>query len=893
MLRAAALACGALSLTAAAVGATQNPVAASFHRDVEPLLTTYCYDCHGDGAHKGNVAFDELTDADLTAKTDLWLAALKNVRSGLMPPDDGPRPTAEEVDRLANWIKYQAFGIDPANPDPGRVTVRRLNRIEYHNTIQDLMGYDFNSEAEFPPDDTGHGFDDIGDALSVSPLLLEKYLEAAETIADNAVPKVSSVMQKRTASGREFTGKDGKAAPDLLPVGKAAHLSHTYTIEHAEDYRIVADVQVKGSFDFDPHHCNLIFTVDGQPRHQEEVTWTESRTIKIDFSEHLTAGEHVLAFELQPLEPFKTPVLPPFVPKSDATAAAAQKPPVPADPAKAAEPASPKALVDAVAAAPEAAPAAAAADPSLPPSRRKPAAAVAAPSTTARLDLRIASVSINGPADPHFWIPPENYTRFFPKGAAPAEPAARDAYAREVLQRFATRAFRRPVDNAKLDQLAGIARAVYTQPGKTFEQGFAKAAMVVLASPRFIFLAEPAPQAKARWAFFPFKKAESAKDRYVPVDNYTLASRLSYFLWSTMPDEKLLQQAAAGTLRANQAAEVARMLKDPKAQAFVKNFTGQWLEARDVEFVPINPVAVLGLKGRNPNAPGIAFDGPMRVAMRTEVEMTFDYVMREDRSVLELVDSNYTFLNAKLAEQYGIKGVNGDSFRRVELPPDSPRGGVLTAGAVLVVTSNPTRTSPVKRGLFVLENILGTPPPPPPPNIPALEDAKAGTDGRDPTLRELLAAHRSSPLCSSCHSRMDPLGLAFENFNAMGMWRDQDAKQPIMAAGQLITGEKFANVSELKHIISHERHLDYYRCLTEKLMTYALGRGVEYYDLETVDQLVNRLDQANGRFSVLLDGVIQSAAFQRQRRHDAVPDSAAQVSLAHSAPSAKLASSEN
>jgi hypothetical protein len=544
--------------------------------------------------------------------------------------------------------------------------------------------------------------------------------------------------------------------------------------------------------------------------------------------------------------------------------------------------------VPAASAAAAATPAAAAADPSLPPSKRKPPAAAA---TTARLDLRIASVSIDGPADKSFWIPPENYTRFFPKGAAPAEPAARDAYAREVLQRFATRAFRRPVEKAKLDQLAGIARGVYTQPGKTFEQGFAKAAMVVLASPRFIFLAEPVPQPKSRLASFPFRTAN--KERFVPVDDYTLASRLSYFLWSTMPDEKLLQEAAAGTLRTNQAAEVARMLKDPKAQAFVKNFTGQWLEARDVEFIPINPVAVLGLKGRNPNAPGITFDGPLRVAMRTEVEMTFNYVMREDRSVLELVDSNYTFLNEKLADQYGIKGVTGDSFRRVELPADSPRGGVLTAGAVLVVTSNPTRTSPVKRGLFVLENILGTPPPPPPPNVPALEDAKAGADGHDPTLRELLAAHRSSPLCSSCHSRMDPLGLAFENFNAMGMWRDQDAKQPIQAAGQLVTGEKFADVRELKHIISHERHLDYYRCLTEKLMTYALGRGMEYYDLETIDQLVKRLDESDGRFSVLLDGVIQSAAFQRQRSRDPAPAATAQSPSHHAPASGTIALTAN
>lgn len=844
-----------------ALRADVEQAAASFHHTVQPLLEKYCYDCHGDGSHKGKVAFDELTDADLLAKPDLWRTALRNVRAGLMPPDDGPRPTPDEVEVFANWVKYQALGLDPANLDPGRVTIRRLNRVEYRNTIHDLMGIDFNSEAEFPPDDTGHGFDDIGDALSISPLLLEKYLQAAEDIANTAVPKVARILQSRAASGRDFVRDDGTRAPDALPVGKPAHVSHTYAIERTEDYRIVAELQVKGSFDFDPHHCNLIFTVDGQPRHQEEVVWSEAKTLKIDFPEHLTEGQHVLAFELQPLEPIKTPVQLPFVRPGAARAA----PPVAATPAAApgaevvaaaiaATPSAAAAVVPDAPPAPEAA-ANPAADPAIPANLVKPPVAVR---TAARLDLRIVSVQINGPAAEKYWVAPENYARFFPQGAAPADPEARSAYARNVLRRFATRAFRRPVDDAKLDQLVGVMRSVYEQPGKTFEEGFAKAAMVVLASPRFLFLVEPVP-------------AASASAASVPVDDYTLASRLSYLLWSTMPDEELSRAAAAGELRGTQQAQIARMLKDPRAQAFVKNFTGQWLEVRDVEFLPINPVAVLGLTGRKANAPGVDFDGVMRRAMRTEVEMAFDYVMREDRSVLELVDANYTFLNEKLATHYGITGVSGDSFRRVELPADSPRGGVLTDGAVLVVTSNPTRTSPVKRGLFILENILGTPPPPPPPDIPALEEAKKDITGHEPTLRELLATHRSSPLCSSCHSRMDPLGLAFENFNAMGMWRDLDAKQPILPAGQLATGESFANVRELKHLITHERRLDFYRCLTEKLLTYALGRGLEYYDEPTVDRIVVQLEKEQGRFSVLLNGVIQSAAFQRQRTAAAGP----------------------
>jgi hypothetical protein len=251
--------------------------------------------------------------------------------------------------------------------------------------------------------------------------------------------------------------------------------------------------------------------------------------------------------------------------------------------------------------------------------------------------------------------------------------------------------------------------------------------------------------------------------------------------------------------------------------------------------------------------------------MKRETEMLFDHVLRNDRSLLELIDSDYTFLNDRLAKHYGIDGVTGDQMRLVKLPPDSPRGGVLTQGTVLAVTSNPDRTSPVKRGVFILDNILGSPPPPPPPDIPTLEQAETGVTGRPPTLRESLKAHRAQPLCSSCHNRMDPLGLALENFNALGRWRDAERGQPIDSAGELITGEKFANVRELKRVLATERRLDFYRCLTEKMLMYALGRGLEYYDVQAVDEIVARLDKSNGRPSVLLTGIIDSAPFQRRR----------------------------
>lgn len=821
---------GGMSL-AAAVPSAAGDVASRFHRDVKPLLTKYCYDCHADGVNKGSVAFDEfVSDADVLGRRDLWLAAVKNVRAGLMPPreegDDDARPTAEEIERLGHWVKYGAFGIDPANPDPGRVTARRLNRVEYRNTIRDLMGHDFNSEVEFPPDDSGHGFDNNGDVLTISPLLLEKYLAAAEAIVDAAVPKVSRVIHSRTASARDFVNAEGKST-ELLSAKRAAKVSRTFSVEHDERYQLAIELEIRGSFDFDPSRCKVTCRVDGAERFVEEIVWHERKTLRHDYDVAWTAGEHVVEFEVEPLPPVETP------------------PPTPREIVAAADPA--VATPEGIQAAEQALPASV----KLPP---------LAQTLAARLDVRIASVQVNGPLAPKFWVAPENHARFFPKGPAPEEPAARDAYAHEVLHRFATRAFRRPVEAAKIAQLAAFAHSVYTQPGKTFEEGIARAMMAVIASPRFLFRVET-------------PMASPTPAPYASIDEYALASRLSYFLWSTMPDDELFGLAERGELRKELRAQVARMLQDKRSQAFVRDFTGQWLQARDIEFVPINARAVLGLGERRRGGPRVDFDGPLRKLMRTETEMYFEHVLREDRSVLELIDSDYTFLNARLAGHYGVPDVGGGEMRLVKLPAGSPRGGVLTQGTVLAVTSNPTRTSPVKRGLFVLENILGTPPPPPPPDVPDLEEAKEEFKGREPKLSEMLAVHRANALCSSCHERMDPLGLAFENFNAMGNWRDQEAKQPIEPAGKLATGETFADVRELKRVLATARRLDFYRCLTEKLMTYALGRGVEYYDTHTVDEIVERLVRDEGRMSSLLFAVIEAPAFQKMRVEAKAPAS--------------------
>jgi hypothetical protein len=780
---------------AGGVAAAELEAGVDFQKNILPLLVKYCYDCHADGVNKGNVAFDHFkTSADITSRRDLWYAALKNVRAGVMPPiEEGiDRPSVPEIARLAQWIKYDALGLKAGEPDPGRVTVRRLNRVEYRNTIRDLMGIEFQSEVEFPPDDSGDGFDNIGEVLTISPLLLEKYLQAAEVIVERAVPKVSRVMPIQTALGKEFRATQGGVTGERLNVTKAAVVARTFRVPQAETYGVEAELEIRGSFDFDPGQGTVIARIDGEEWFRQEVAWQDRKTLVRTREVVWQAGAHVVEFEI--------------VPRAQSG--------------------------------------------DEPPKIGRPQSVPGATSVT----VRVASVQVKGPLNPSRWTVPEGYARFFPRGPAPADAAERDGYARELLGDFAARAHRRPVEKDYVERLMKIARANYFEKGHTFEEGIGRAMMAVLASPRFLFRIE---------------KPTGGSDAIADVDEYSLASRLSYFLWSSMPDAELIRLAQDGELRRQLPTQIKRMMADEKSQSLVRSFIGQWLQVRDVESVPINARAVLGVTAsRNPDGSRVEFNSELRRAMRSETEMTFSHVLAEDRSVLELLDGGFTFLNERLAKHYGVDGVTGDNLRLVRLPADSPRGGILTQGAVLTVTSNPTRTSPVKRGLFVLENILGTPPPPAPPDVPALEEAAKRFAGREPKLSEMLAVHRENKLCNSCHERMDPLGLAFENFTALGTWRETEAGQLIEVSGRLVTGERFSSVRELKGILTHERRLDYYRCLTEKLLTYSLGRGLTYHDTDTVDQIVGALEREGGRMSVLINGVIESVPFQKLRRAD-------------------------
>jgi Protein of unknown function (DUF1587)/Protein of unknown function (DUF1595)/Protein of unknown function (DUF1592)/Planctomycete cytochrome C len=490
----------AFSLLGRLASRADVPATAQFRKDVQPILKEFCYDCHGDGAKKGDVAFDELkTDAQVLDHK-LWLKVLTNVRAGLMPPEKKPHLSPAEQQRLERWIKFSAFEIDPQDPDPGRGAVRRLNRVEYRNTVRDLMGVDFNTEREFPPDDTGHGFDNIGDVLTLSPMLMEKYLDAARAIISEAVPTVPGVVAENVIAGRSF-GHDGtntvKAKEGMgnqssnaltLSYYSAASVSNTVQIHRDGHYQLVVDLTANDRFvdnQFDYNTCQLVFRVDGKELLKREFVHEGSKPFIHKFDCDWKSGEHQMSFELHPLTQTNQ---------------------------------------------------------------------------VRSLSLRLNAVTVRGPFEEKFFVKPRNYDRFFPKDV-PASASARRSYARELLRDFAEKAFRRPIEEATVTRLVALAEQGYSQPKQTFESGIARSMVAVLASPRFLFREEAAD-------------SSAPGEKHPLVEEYALASRLSYFLWSTMPDAELIRLAKEKALRKNLATQVKGMLADPKSSALT--CAGQW-----------------------------------------------------------------------------------------------------------------------------------------------------------------------------------------------------------------------------------------------------------------------------------------------------------------------------
>lgn len=822
------------------------PAPADFERDVKPILAEYCFGCHADGANEGSMSLDDLLAIEQRDVANAgWYRVLKQLQAGLMPPAEEEQPSKDQLAKIERWIKFQAFAIDPDHPDPGHVTVRRLNQVEYRNTIRDLLGVDYDTDANFPADDTGHGFDNIGEVLSISPLLLEKYVNSAKEIISSVVPTVSGVIRQTTIPGDRFqldaqsiaaSMSDGEQGQGRAMRGRRGPRIEEGTIElsYYKNLRARADLQVEQAGDyilrlnieaketyvdnqFDTNRCEFTFSLGDQVLLQQPFVRQNNTDFSFEFPKTLSAGKHALSVAIRPLT------------EED---------------------------------------------------------------QIRNLRIQVKSVDLIGPDDEQFFDKPEGYQRFFP-GVVPDSADGRREYAANLLRDFARRAFRRPVDEITVTRLVDLAESVYGDGDATFESGIAKSMTAILASPRFLFREEGV--------------IGDSSEPYPLIDQHALASRLSYFLWSSMPDEELSRLADEGQLRASLDQQVRRMLSDEKARALSENFVGQWLRARAIDSIQINGRAVVRREPRNIDpdgdirrrrffelfrkgqtrtaaenqefererevfrrsfqSPAFGLTDDLRTAMRRETELQFEHIVEGNRSLLELIDSNYTFLNEDLWAHYQIDGIDrveGDRMRLVELPEDSLRGGVLTQGTFLVVTSNPDRTSPVKRGLFILENLLGSPPPAPPPNIPALEDVE--TDQEQPlSLRETLAIHRSNTLCASCHNRMDPLGLALENFNALGRFRTVELGQAVEAAGVFGDDHEFASIRDLKRILVTHYRTQIYRCMAEKMMTYALGRAVEYTDAHTIDELVARLDADDGRASTLIDGIIQSSAFQRTR----------------------------
>ncbi len=739
--------------------ASTAAAAPDYAKDVRPALETYCFKCHANGKKKGKVSFDGVKTTAAEADHKFWDAVLENVKSGAMPPDDEKQPTLAEREVLSNWIESSIFAVDPNHPDPGRITLRRLNRAEYNNTIRDLLGVDFTPADDFPADDSGYGFDNIGDVLSLPPVLFERYLAAAEKIMSLAILN-------------DHKPRAQKIPVDLMTLQGGPAQGSTPASRRIDEHEATVKIELPLPGDYEMQlqlsaaklrgeATKLDMKLDGKPNGfvdlRDTPTGVETVKGKVRVEK---AGAHTLSFRIA--NPLATPEM----------------------------------------------------------RKGKPVTRVA---TVRRLVLL---------TPPQPVVAPPTQLRIFAPGRGLPD---LNAATRAIIANFGGRAFRRPLAAHEIERFMFI----YTQAGKkggNFEQSVQTALTAILVSPHFLFRGEIQPE------------PDNPKSVH-PVSEWSLASRLSYFLWSTLPDDPLFAEASRNTLRKNFDAQVRRMLTDKKTDALVENFAGQWLQIRNLRLL-------------EPDAKTFPdWDRDLARAMERETEMLFETIMREDRSVLDFLAADYTFVNERLAQHYGVSGVQGEAFVKVKLPANRP-GGILGQGSYLTLTSNPTRTSPVKRGKYVLENLLGTPPPPPPPEVPNLEDPKR-TELKG-TLRQRMEQHRTDPVCASCHARMDPIGFGMEQFDGIGAWRERDSGAAIDPAGQLVSGEKFQGPAELRAILLKDKRADFLRCLSEKMLTFALGRGVEYYDKPAIAKIVAALEK-DPRFSTLVLGVVNSAPFQLRR----------------------------
>ena len=778
------------------LAAGPRPQAPAVHAAAtEPaLLERYCVTCHNDNLRTAGFSLESLDLGNISADAEAWEKVVLKLRAGMMPPAGRPRPDRETYDRLASFLETDLDRAAAASPDPGHSdALRRLNATEYGNTIRDLLALEVDVTDLLPADDSSAGFDNVG-LGGLDPGRLERYLSAAQKVSRLAMgaPVRSPVADTFIVP----SDLNQEVHVEGLPFGTRGGSAVRYNFPVDAEYEIRAELGKSWNSNRigglrKPH--DVVFTLDGEPVKVLTVEPVSRRDPSA-----LSADQYS-----QPDRPADADL---FV-----------RIPVTAGPhvVGAAFVSQGSGVIE---------------------RRRQPFLKV---HITVGGDQRtqpgVYSVTVTGPFDATG--PGDTPSRQRILTCRPATAGEERACAEEILSTLARRAYRRPAIAADLDTLLE-----FYEEGRAagdFDAGIEMALRRLLVSPEFLFRIERDPEGAAPNAAYRISDPE-------------LASRLSFFLWSSIPDDELIEVAADGALRDPGVLErqVRRMLADPRAEALVTNFAAQWLYLRNLPAVSPDFIVF-------PD-----FDETLRRALREETELFFDSIIREDRSVLDLLTADYTFLNERLAKHYGVPNVYGSHFRRIDLPPGSPRGGLLGQGSILAVTSYATRTSPVVRGKWILENLLGTPPPPPPANVPPLSD-----EGSDAVLsmRERMVEHRRNPVCASCHAIMDPIGLSLENFDAIGRYRNRTAGfEPLDVEGSFPDGTTFDGAGGLRETLL-DRSDQFVRTLASKLLTYSLGRAVEHHDMPAVRAIEREAASDDYRFSTLILGIVKSAPFQMRR----------------------------
>ncbi len=743
-----------IAATGRSIRADEAAMEAAFRDQLQPLLRTYCLDCHGTD-DEISLAGDQ-SALDVKKNRKVWIRASAQVRNGTMPPEDDNALESATRKRFAELIDQLANAVDCVrDPNAGKVALRRLNRAEYRNTVRDLTGIDYTPADGFPGDDVGYGFDNIGDVLSLPPLLVEKYLDAAVAIAGKAIytpPPPELYEIDKAPSTLINADKFGSGSP--LTIASEG----TVSLQADLPFPGVYTVTITARGDQAGNEPVRMAVECGRNRQLINVPTSDDQEYQAQFR----LGRGARRFDISFLNDYYE-------------------------------------------------------------------------ANKADRNLHLVHVNLKGEENRSTLILQHDLPRTHRKliFVTPNDNVTPDQASAAVLGRLASRAFRRPAKDDEIARLVGLAGRV-RDAGGSYEEGIQVALQAILVSPHFLFKVEsPVAEGTARSAL---------------VNQYELATRISYFLWSSMPDDELLLLAHHGHLRDRKRLleKVGRMIQDPRSNQFVENFAGQWLQLRNLDLV-------------NPDTRVFrSFDDEIRQLMRRETLTFFAGVMRANLPVTTLLDADFTYLNEPLAKFYGIHGVTGDQFRRVSLV-GTPRGGLLTHASVLTVTSNPTRTSPVKRGKWILDNLLNTPPPPAPPNVPELEKGRLVG-----TLRQRMEQHRENPACAACHNMMDPLGFALENFDGVGMWRKRDGRDEVDASGKMPDGTEFNGVADLRNLLATQRKEQFTRCLAEKMLIYAIGRGTEYYDQCAIDQIVSYVQQNDNKFAYLIAGIIASDPFQKQ-----------------------------